>query len=70
MTMQTVTTAPKSTLIGQTISGERIWITDRNPHTPQKWYDGAHCYIVGNRIEIDRAKVAAYLRVSRRFIRS
>ncbi len=60
-------TSPRSTLIGQTISGQRIWLTDRNPFTPRAWYQAAHCYIVGGRIELDRQLVAAYLRATKRF---
>jgi hypothetical protein len=65
--MSAQSTAPRSTLIGQTISGQRIWLTDRNPHTPQAWYTGTHCYVVGARIEIDRKRVASYLRATARY---
>jgi hypothetical protein len=70
MSAQLRPSAPRSTLVGFTVTGERIWLTDRNAWTPQKWYDGAHCYIVGGRIVTERTQVAGYLRATKRYTES
>lgn len=60
--------APRSTLVGQTIEGHRIWLTERNPWTPRAWYQGPFCYVVGGgRIVLERVQVARYLTATKRY---